>query len=58
MQSRAVREGSVGLMLIAGLGVFGAIFLWLRGMTPNPAMSINPTEPSLTARDCIVIYYS
>jgi phospholipid/cholesterol/gamma-HCH transport system substrate-binding protein len=35
MQSRAVREGSVGLMLIAGLGVFGAIFLWLRGMTPG-----------------------
>ena len=35
MQSRAVREGSVGLMLIAGLGVFGAIFLWLKGMTPG-----------------------
>jgi phospholipid/cholesterol/gamma-HCH transport system substrate-binding protein len=35
MQSRAVREGSVGLMLIAGLGVFGAIFLWLRGLTPG-----------------------
>jgi phospholipid/cholesterol/gamma-HCH transport system substrate-binding protein len=35
MQSRAVREGSVGLMLLAGLGVFGAIFLWLKGMTPG-----------------------
>jgi len=35
MQSRAVREGSVGLMLIAGLGVFGSIFLWLRGLTPG-----------------------
>ena len=35
MQSRAVREGSVGLMLIAGLGVFGAIFLWLKGLTPG-----------------------
>ncbi|WP_310423037.1 MlaD family protein [Chamaesiphon sp. VAR_48_metabat_135_sub] len=35
MQSRAVREGSVGLMLIAGLGVFGAIFLWLRGLAPG-----------------------
>jgi phospholipid/cholesterol/gamma-HCH transport system substrate-binding protein len=35
MQSRAVREGSVGLMLIAGLGIFGAIFLWLRGLTPG-----------------------
>jgi phospholipid/cholesterol/gamma-HCH transport system substrate-binding protein len=35
MQSRAVREGSVGLMLIAGLGVFGAIFLWLKGFAPG-----------------------
>ncbi len=35
MQSRAVREGSVGLMLIAGVGVFGAIFFWLKGLTPG-----------------------
>ena len=35
MQSRAVREGSVGLMLIAGVGVFGAIFLWLKGLAPG-----------------------
>lgn len=35
MQSRAVREGSVGLMLLAGLGVFGAIALWLKGLTPG-----------------------
>jgi phospholipid/cholesterol/gamma-HCH transport system substrate-binding protein len=35
MQSRAVREGSVGLMLIAGLGVFGAVFMWLKGLTPG-----------------------
>lgn len=35
MQSRAVREGSVGLMLIAGLGVFSGIFLWLKGFTPG-----------------------
>jgi phospholipid/cholesterol/gamma-HCH transport system substrate-binding protein len=35
MPSRAVREGSVGLMLIAGLGIFGAIALWLRGLTPG-----------------------
>jgi phospholipid/cholesterol/gamma-HCH transport system substrate-binding protein len=35
MQSRAVREGSVGLMLLAGLGVFGGIFLWLKGLTPG-----------------------
>jgi phospholipid/cholesterol/gamma-HCH transport system substrate-binding protein len=35
MQSRAVREGSVGLMLITGLAVFGGIFLWLRGLAPG-----------------------
>jgi phospholipid/cholesterol/gamma-HCH transport system substrate-binding protein len=35
MQSRAMREGSVGLMLVAGLGIFGAIALWLRGLTPG-----------------------
>jgi phospholipid/cholesterol/gamma-HCH transport system substrate-binding protein len=35
MQSRAVREGSVGLLLLAGLGVFGAIFLWLKGFAPG-----------------------
>ncbi len=35
MQSRAVREGSVGLMLLAGLGVFGAVFLWLKGLAPG-----------------------
>ncbi len=35
MQSRAVREGSVGLMLIAGLVVFGGIFLWLKGLAPG-----------------------
>jgi phospholipid/cholesterol/gamma-HCH transport system substrate-binding protein len=35
MQSRAIREGSVGLMLLAGLGIFGAVVLWLRGLTPG-----------------------
>jgi phospholipid/cholesterol/gamma-HCH transport system substrate-binding protein len=35
MQSRAVREGSVGLMLIAGLGIFVAAGLWLRGLGPG-----------------------
>lgn len=40
MRSRAVREGSVGLMLLAGLGVFGAIFLWLKGLAPG-AQSYN-----------------
>jgi phospholipid/cholesterol/gamma-HCH transport system substrate-binding protein len=35
MQSRAMREGSVGLMLIAGLGIFAAAALWLRGIGPG-----------------------
>jgi phospholipid/cholesterol/gamma-HCH transport system substrate-binding protein len=35
MQSRAMREGSVGLMLIAGLGIFAAAALWLRGIGPS-----------------------
>jgi phospholipid/cholesterol/gamma-HCH transport system substrate-binding protein len=30
-----MREGSVGLMLIAGLGIFAAAALWLRGIGPN-----------------------
>ncbi|MEA5598753.1 MlaD family protein [Rivularia sp. UHCC 0363] len=29
MRSRLVREGSVGLLILFGLGVFGLIFLWL-----------------------------
>ncbi len=35
MQSRAVREGSVGLMLLAGLGVFIFIAMWLKGSLPG-----------------------
>jgi phospholipid/cholesterol/gamma-HCH transport system substrate-binding protein len=33
--SRAVREGSVGLMLLAGAGLFVATSLWLRGFAPG-----------------------
>lgn len=33
MRSRAVREGSVGLLLLLGVGIFIAIFLWIRGLT-------------------------
>lgn len=29
MRSRLLREGSVGLLILLGLGVFGIIFLWL-----------------------------
>lgn len=33
MRSRTVREGSVGLLILLGLGTFGAILLWLRGLS-------------------------
>lgn len=33
--SRAVREGSVGLMLLAGAGLFVATTLWLKGFAPG-----------------------
>ncbi|HTL89392.1 MAG TPA: MlaD family protein [Leptolyngbya sp.] len=34
MQSRTVREGSVGLMILAGVGLFGGLVLWLKGLNP------------------------
>jgi phospholipid/cholesterol/gamma-HCH transport system substrate-binding protein len=33
MRSRAVREGSVGLFILIGLGLLGAFILWLRGVS-------------------------
>jgi phospholipid/cholesterol/gamma-HCH transport system substrate-binding protein len=33
MRTRAVREGSVGLLFLLGLGLFVGLFLWLRGLT-------------------------
>ncbi|MEB3883374.1 MlaD family protein [Lyngbya sp. CCY1209] len=32
MRSRTVREGSVGFLILFGLGLFGATALWLRGV--------------------------
>jgi phospholipid/cholesterol/gamma-HCH transport system substrate-binding protein len=32
MRSRVVREGSVGLLLLTGLGVFAGLFAWIRGV--------------------------
>lgn len=32
---RTFREGSVGLLILLGLGVFGVIFLWLNRITPG-----------------------
>lgn len=31
MRSRTLREGSVGLLILVGIGLFGAIILWLTG---------------------------
>ncbi|MBC7972493.1 MAG: MCE family protein [Verrucomicrobia bacterium] len=33
MRSRTVREGSVGLLLLLGLGLFAGLILWLRGIS-------------------------
>lgn len=32
MRPRTIREGSVGLFILAGLGLFGALALWVRGV--------------------------
>ncbi|NDJ19240.1 MCE family protein [Myxacorys almedinensis A] len=34
MRSRTVREGSVGLLLIAGAALFGGLVLWIKGLNP------------------------
>ena len=33
MRTRAVREGSVGLLVLLGIGLIGGLFFWLRGVT-------------------------
>ncbi|WP_088893827.1 MlaD family protein [Leptolyngbya ohadii] len=35
MRSRTVREGSVGLLILLGLGLLGALILWIRGFAPG-----------------------
>ena len=32
MRSRTIREGSVGLLILLGLALFGGIAVWLRGI--------------------------
>ncbi|MEL6854813.1 MAG: MlaD family protein [Cyanobacteria bacterium J06607_13] len=34
MRSRTIREGSVGLLILLGIGLFGGLILWLRGFNP------------------------
>ncbi len=33
MRARTIREGSVGLLILAGLALFGGLVMWLRGIT-------------------------
>jgi len=35
MRARAIREGSVGLLILIGIGLFGGLVLWLRGLNPG-----------------------
>ena len=35
MRSRTVREGSVGLLILLGVGALGGLGLWLRGFNPS-----------------------
>ncbi len=35
MRARTIREGSVGLLILFGIGLFGGLILWLRGFNPN-----------------------
>ncbi len=35
MRSRTIREGSVGLLILLGIGLFGFMVLWLRGLNPG-----------------------
>lgn len=35
MRSRTIREGSVGLLILLGLGLFGLLVVWLRGINPG-----------------------
>ena len=33
MRARTIREGSVGLLILVGVAIFGALVLWLRGLS-------------------------
>ncbi|MBD2463843.1 MCE family protein [Oscillatoria sp. FACHB-1407] len=35
MRSRTIREGSVGLLILLGLGLFGLMVIWIRGLNPG-----------------------
>ena len=35
MRPRTLREGSVGLLILIGVGLFGVLVIWLRGLNPG-----------------------
>jgi phospholipid/cholesterol/gamma-HCH transport system substrate-binding protein len=35
MRARTIREGSVGLLILLGIGLFGGLVFWLRGFNPT-----------------------
>ncbi|MGB5973518.1 MAG: MlaD family protein [Nodosilinea sp.] len=35
MRARAIREGSVGLLILIAVGLFGGLVVWLRGLNPG-----------------------
>ncbi|PSN15378.1 MCE family protein [filamentous cyanobacterium CCP5] len=35
MRARTIREGSVGLLILVGVALFGGLVLWLRGLNPG-----------------------
>ncbi|HEY9735103.1 MAG TPA: MlaD family protein [Trichocoleus sp.] len=35
MRARAIREGSVGLLILVSVALFGGLVLWLRGLNPG-----------------------
>ncbi|MBE9028553.1 MCE family protein [filamentous cyanobacterium LEGE 11480] len=48
MRSRIVREGSVGLLILAGVGIFGASIAWLKGLNPaNRSFTVTVGFPTI-----------
>jgi phospholipid/cholesterol/gamma-HCH transport system substrate-binding protein len=48
MRSRIMREGSLGLLILAGATVFGASVMWLKGMNPaNRSFTVNVSFPTI-----------
>jgi phospholipid/cholesterol/gamma-HCH transport system substrate-binding protein len=48
MRSRIIREGSLGLLILAGATVFGASVMWLKGMNPaNRSFTVNVSFPMI-----------